>query len=180
MNTTDDINLCNDIDHYIHNENALKGRQYMSTQRFVSIQCNTFKELTDLVTSVIKGTRKWYIKTTVRLLCLQLILLLSPELTSVPSHLLSQQGAHQAFISVGHDVLDGKCKKINGLTIFYTHPDTLVMQHVPIAPTPSSGGSAIELCKIYMLGLERVQIEFDDLSRSVNNNCTTAKKTGML
>ena len=75
---------------------------------------------------------------------------------------------------------DGKRKKINGLTLFYNHPETLVIRRVPIALTPPTGGTAVELCHTCMCGLERVGAEFEDLFRSVNDNCGTAKRTGML
>ena len=62
---------------------------------------------------------------------------------------------------------DGKHKKINELTVFYACLEALVKQCVPIVLTPPSGGSVIALCKICMFNLERVQIEFKDLFRSL-------------
>lgn len=91
-----------------------------------------------------------------------------------------EQGSRQAFITVGHDVWDGKRKQINGLSIFFVHPVSLEMYRIPVALTPPSGKTAIELCKTSMKGLERYEIEIDDLFRSLNDNCTTAKKAGRL
>ena len=75
---------------------------------------------------------------------------------------------------------DGKRKKINGLTLFYTHPETLVTRRVPIALTHLTRGTAVELCDTCMCGLERVGTDFEVLFRSVNDNCGTAKRTGTL
>ena len=74
---------------------------------------------------------------------------------------------------------DGKRKKIHGLTLFYTHPETLVPRRVPIALTYPTGGTDVEVCDRWMCGLERVG-DFEDLFRSVNDNCGTARKTGKL
>lgn len=86
----------------------------------------------------------------------------------------------QAFIVVGHDVWDGKRKKINGLTIFFTDPETLETFRIPIALSPPIGETALELCETAMLGLERVGIEMEDIFRAVNDNCSTAVKAGRL
>ena len=83
-----------------------------------------------------------------------------------------------SYITIGYDVWDGKHKKINGLTLFYTHPETLVIRRVPIALTHPTGGTAVESCDTCMCGLERVGAEFEELFRCVNDNCGTAKKAG--
>ena len=90
------------------------------------------------------------------------------------------QGQRQPFISFGHDVLDGKRKNINGLTIFYTHPKTLNARRVPIALTPPLGNSALCLSRDNLHGLQRAGVEFEDLYRSINDNCSVAKATGVL
>ena len=73
------------------------------------------------------------------------------------------------FISVAHDVWDGKRNKINGITIFFIHPVSLELYRIPIALTVPLGGTAIELCKTNMMGLSRFDIEVEDLFRSVND-----------
>ena len=55
---------------------------------------------------------------------------------------------------MGHDICDGK-KKINGLSIFYTHPVTLVTRRVPIALAKVMGTTEIEVSVLSMRGLER-------------------------
>ena len=97
------------------------------------------------------------------------------------SHINAKKGSRQGFISVGHDVWDGLRKQINGLTLFFTDPETLEMYRIPIALSPTDlGTTAQALCDTGMMGLARASIEFDDLFRSVNDNCSTAKKTGRL
>ena len=76
---------------------------------------------------------------------------------------------------------DGKRKKINRLTIFYTHPKTLNTRRVPIALTPPLGNSALCLSRDNNLHrLQRVGVEFEDLYRSINDNCSVAQATGVL
>ena len=58
------------------------------------------------------------------------------------------------------------------------NPETLEMYRVPIGLLPPSGGKAIQLAETSMGGLERVDITFDILFRSLNDNCKTAIKTG--
>ena len=83
-------------------------------------------------------------------------------------------------MSVGHDIWDGKRKKINDLSIFYTHPVTLVTRRVPIALAKVMGITAIEVSALSMRGLERAGVEFFDLFRAVNDNCAAAIATGRL
>ena len=58
-------------------------------------------------------------------------------------------------MSVGHDIWDGKRKKINGLSIFYTHPVTLITRRIPIALTKVLGTTALAVSALSMRGLER-------------------------
>ena len=125
----------------------------MSRRKFVSIQFSSFQELQSKVSMLISGVRKWYIATT---------------------------GSRQRFVGVGHDVWDGKRKQINGLTIFFADPETLDIYRIPVALAPPLGKTALALCESGMLGLDRVGVEFKDLFRSINDNCTTAVKAGQL
>ena len=90
------------------------------------------------------------------------------------------KGSRKQFITVCHDVWDGKRKTINGLTIIIVDPDTLEVFRVPIALTQPLGKKALELKATCMLGLERAGIKFEDLYAACNDNCTTAVKTGRL
>ena len=89
-------------------------------------------------------------------------------------------GERQAFISVAHDVWDGKMKQINGLTTFFIDPTDFCLYRIPLALTKPLGKSAMELSKTCMLGLEKFGIEIEDAFRSINDNCTTAKRAGRL
>jgi hypothetical protein len=90
------------------------------------------------------------------------------------------QGEEQEFIVVAHDVWDGKRKKILGITLFITDPETFETYGIPVGLTPPNGEKAIELCKDGLLTLEKYLIIIENLWRSVSDNCTTAKKAGRL
>ena len=83
----------------------------------------------------------------------------------------------QQFLSVAHDVWDGKRKQINRLTLFFTHPETLQVFRIPVVLTPPKGKSAMLLCQTNMMGLNRVGAIFEDLYRSINYNTTPAVAT---
>jgi hypothetical protein len=152
-NTVSDPNFRDMIDFAINNAHNLGGFQHMGVRGFISIQCSNFTEFVDKVTGLISDTRDWWVKRT---------------------------GARQPFISVGHDVWDGKRMKINGLTIFFINPTTLEMYRIPIALTLPEGEKSIELYNTSMHGLQRYGIEMEDIYRSANDNCRTARKTGRL
>jgi hypothetical protein len=90
------------------------------------------------------------------------------------------KGAPQEFISAAQDVWDGKRKRILGLTIFLTDPNTFQTHAIPVALTPPVGEKAIDLCRECLTSLSRYGIQHTDLFRAVNDNCTTAKKAGRL
>lgn len=75
---------------------------------------------------------------------------------------------------------DGKRKKILGITLFITDPETFETYRIPVGLTPPNGEKAIELCKDSLLCLTRYLILIQDLYRSVSDNCLTAKKAGRL
>lgn len=153
--TVENQNLRNIIDYCIDNAKYLKGQSiHMSRRKHVTIQFSCFQDLIDTISSKVKHVREWYIKHT---------------------------GSRQPFLVVGYDdVWDGKRKKINGLTIFFIDPETLDMHRIPVALTKVDSETALALSKTCLHGLDRVGIEFEDLFRSVNDNCTTAIKTGRL
>eukprot|EP00957_Ditylum_brightwellii_P010117 764457-Ditylum_brightwellii.AAC.1 len=70
----------------------------MGRMRLVDIQQEKFDNFTEMVTILVSKVRDWYIE---------------------------KLGHRVGFINVAHDVWDGKCKKLNGLTIFFLHPETL-------------------------------------------------------
>ena len=88
--------------------------------------------------------------------------------------------SRQRFISVAHDVWDGKRKQMNGLMVFFTNPESFFIFCIPVALTPPSGKTVIELCKACMCGLDGVGIEDEDSFRSIGDNCSTVVKAGKL
>ena len=149
-----DPNFRNMIDFAILNAKDLKGSlTHMGRRKFVTIQCSSFNDFTSHVSSLVAKAREWYIKET---------------------------GSAKPFITVAHDVWDGKRKQINGLSIFFFDPETLIFYKIPVALTPPFGKTAIELCETCLAGLEPYNIRFCDLNKSVNDNCTTAVKAGRL
>ena len=130
----------------------LKGSwQHMSQRKFAAIQFSSYDEFILKVTSLVSKVRQWYIKET---------------------------GSAKPFITVAHDVWDGKLKQINGLSIFFIDPETLILYKIPVALAPPLGKTAILLCETCLAGLEEYGIRFVDLNKSVNDNCTTAVKVG--
>lgn len=82
---------------------------------------------------------------------------------------------------MAHDIWDGKRKKILGITIFFTDPETLQTYAIPVVLTPPSDGEkALALSKDSLSGLANVGVVFNDLFRAKNDNCLTAKKLGRL
>jgi hypothetical protein len=82
---------------------------------------------------------------------------------------------------MAHDVWDGKCKKILGITVFLADPETFVTYAIPVAVTPPSNGeTALALSTDCLASLERYRMIYKDFMRASNDNCTTAKKTGRL
>ena len=75
---------------------------------------------------------------------------------------------------------DGKRKQINGITIFFAHPETLDLYRIPVALTPPDGKTALALCENTLAGVGRYGITSEDFWRAVNDNCDVAKKTGRL
>ena len=71
----------NMIDFTIENARHLKNHQHMANRRYITIECATFNELVDTVKKLVDDIRSWYIDKT---------------------------GARQKFITVAHDVWDGK------------------------------------------------------------------------
>lgn len=149
------------IEYTIDNASDLKGPEnspteypHMSRRKLVAIQCTSFENLMSKVRNDIKLIRKWYIDKT---------------------------GGQQPFITVASDVWDKSNKKILGMSIIYTNPITCETYYVPIALLPPSAGEkAIELGTDCLLGLERVGVTYKDIHRSVNDNCSTAVKTGRM
>ena len=45
-------------------------------------------------------------------------------------------------------------KQINGLPIFFIHPETIMIYHIPIDLIPPTGKSSLELCHTRMMGLD--------------------------
>eukprot|EP00957_Ditylum_brightwellii_P140571 10709525-Ditylum_brightwellii.AAC.1 len=72
---------------------------------------------------------------------------------------------HWCFIVVAHDVWDSKRIKLNGLSIFITHPVTLWVYRIPVALTPPIRESAVDM---------------EDFYSTANDNYTTAVKAGQL
>ena len=141
------------IDICIENGHNLQNYQHLGIRKYVSIQCNNFDEFITKVSSLVESARKWWIEKT---------------------------GAQQKFICVAHDVWDGIRCQINGVTIFFIHPETHTLYRIPIGMMPPGGKTGEALKKSCMEALKRVGITHKDLFRSVNDNCSTAKKTGRL
>jgi len=117
-----DPNFRNMIDFAILNAKDLKGSfAHMGRRKLVTIQCSSFNDFTSHVSSLVTKAREWYIKET---------------------------GSVKPFITVAHDVWDGKRKQINGLSIFFFDPETLIFYRIPVALTPPFGKTAIELCEL--------------------------------
>ena len=126
---------------------------HMSRKRLHTIRVSSFSSFKSTVKSKIESIRDYYIKTT---------------------------GKRQPFIIVAHDVWESKRKDINGLTIFFTDPRTMETYRVAVALTAITSKKAVELSATSLEGLERYGITMDDIFRTVNDNCTTAKKTSKL
>eukprot|EP00986_Skeletonema_menzelii_P010506 scaffold5115_cov146-Skeletonema_menzelii.AAC.6 len=131
----------------------LKNHKHMGRMKLVDIQQEKFDNFIDMVTKLVSEVRDWYIQ---------------------------KLGHRVGFINVAHDVWDGKRKKLNGLTIFFLHPETLEIYRIPVGLAVPLGGTANALCETSLIGLRRVGVEDEDMHRAVNDNCTTAKKTGRL
>ena len=144
------------VEYCIEHGQELKGPDgpdkypHMSSRKYVSIQAEAFQGLLSGVAENVDGIRAWYIEET---------------------------GSAKPFIVVAHDGWDGKRKKIFGITVFFTDPRTLETYRVPIALTPPTGKTAVELSKTTMHGLERAKIGFEDVFKCANDNCNVAKKT---
>ena len=122
----------------------------MGPCKFVIIQCDNFAIFIDTISKQIEEVWVWYFKHT---------------------------DSHKPLVSMAHDVWDGRRKQINGLAIFFLHPETLKMFSTPVASTPPTDRKAPELCSTRMMGLAWVGIELGDMFPAVNDNCTTAVKT---
>ena len=120
------------IDFCIKNADLLKGFKHMGRRRFVTIQCASFQEFLSKVFSLVDWIRQWYIKRT---------------------------GSRQRFIIVLHDVWDAKRKQINGLSIFVTHPETLVTYRIPIALTPPRGKKQSSFVRRVCLALSELELK---------------------
>jgi hypothetical protein len=90
------------------------------------------------------------------------------------------QGSAKPFVTVGHDMWDGKLKQINGVSIFIVHPATMQEFKIPVALHPPEGKTSLELCDCSWIGLSRISLTKADLFRAVNDNATPAVKTGKL
>jgi hypothetical protein len=90
------------------------------------------------------------------------------------------KGVSQEFVVVAHDVWDGHRKKILGLTIFITDPETFITYRIPVALVPPTSESAVSLAEDSLASLDRYGILFNLIWRAVNDNCSTAKKAGRL
>ena len=149
-----DPNFRDMIDFAINNAKDLKNSwRHMNVRKFTAIQFSTYEEFTEKVKKLVSNVREWYIKET---------------LSAKP------------FLTVAHDVWDGKRKQINGLSIFFIDPETLFLYKIPVALAPPLGKTALLLCETCLAGLEQYDIRFSDLNKSVNDNCTTAVKAGRL
>jgi hypothetical protein len=141
------------VDFAINNANDLKNYTHLGKRKHIILQCKSFDELIAKVTGHIEECRQWYFENT---------------------------GSRQRFISVAHDVWDGKRRKILGASLLYADPESLETYRIPIVLTPPGGNSSLVLCNTSMHGLERVKVTFEDLFRAINDNCPTAVKQGRL
>ena len=142
------------INHLIEHGQDLKGYyQHMGQRKYVNIEEAKFDDLIEQVSELIREIREWYVQKT---------------------------GRRVRFISVSHDVWDGKRKKINGVSLFFVHPETLEVYRIPIGLAPPLGADAQKLFRTCKEALDRVGVEEEDIFRPVNDNCATAKKTGRL
>ena len=142
------------IDHLIEHGQDLKGHyKHMGQRKYVDIEEAKFSDLMEQVSELIEETRDWYAERT---------------------------GRRVRFISVSHDVWDGKRKKINGVSLFFVHPETLQVYRIPIGLAPPLGADSQKLFQTCKGALDRVNVEEEDIFRPVNDNCATAKKTGRL
>ena len=63
---------------------------------------------------------------------------------------------------------------------FFTDPRTMEMFRVDVALTHVVSKKAVALLESSLIGLDRYGITMADILRAVNDNCSTAKKTGRL
>ena len=152
-NTVSDKNFRDMLEYTIEHARELQDYQHLGIRKFVTIQCTEFSEFVDWVANKIVEIRNWYKENT---------------------------GAERPFISVAHDVWDGKSKKINGLVLFFMDPITGEVYRIPIALMPPIGKKSIELRDTCMLGLDRYGIEIADLWRAVNDTTSASVKAGRL
>lgn len=137
----------------IDNGYKLQDYIHLGVRKLVTIQCNNFEEFISKVSRLVEESRAWWVEET---------------------------GTQQKFISVAHDVWDGIRSQINGVTIFFVHPETHTLYRIPIGMMPPGGKTGEALRDSCMEALQRVGITERDLFRSINDNCSTAKKTGRL
>ena len=86
------------IDYAIEHAADLKGMKYLGKRKFTSIQFSSFNEFVEIVTGIVDKARNWHLKET---------------------------DSNQPFITVAHDVCDGKKMQINGITMHFADPETL-------------------------------------------------------
>ena len=73
-----------------------------------------------------------------------------------------------------------KRKKINSLSLLFIHPETLQICCIPVVILPPLGHDSNLLFQTCKDGVDRVNVEEKDIFRLVNDNCSTAKRTGRI
>ena len=105
-NVVEDPNFRDMIDFSIKHAHLLSDYKHMGRHRYLSIQCKNWTEFNEKVSKLIKDAREYYVNAT---------------------------GRRQAFVSVSHDVWEGKRKEINGLTIYFLDPVSGSYYRIPVA-----------------------------------------------
>jgi hypothetical protein len=165
------------IDFLIKNSRNLKNYRHLGRYKFASIRLSTFKEFVGFVSGLVSKIEKWYIENTVSTGVSLLFTGTSADLSKF--HVFTK-GASQEFVVVAHDVWDGKRKKILGLTIFITDPETFITYRIPVALVPPTNETALTLAEESLASLDQYGIVFALIWRAVNDNCSTAMKAGRL
>lgn len=93
---------------------------------------------------------------------------------------LHYTGIQQKFISICHDIWDGKRRNLLGISIMFISPCTMTLLKISVGLVEAKNKKAVDIAAKTLEVLRRYGIVQADLYRPVNDTTNSAKKAGQL
>ena len=121
--------------------------------RINTIQDLKFNEMCQLIRNIVGTVRRWF---------------------------LENSGSHRPFLSICHDIWDGKRRELLGISLLFIHPHTFDHFKLSAGLVHIKGKRAVEVAQETLRVLSRIGVTQADLYRPVNDTTNSALLAGRL